>query len=64
MEEYEKNIIPHIEAIYETFTSLEKTIADFFIRKEGHTDLSAKKCVKAAVRLRSVSVPICQEVRI
>ena len=33
MEEYEKNIIPHIEAIYETFTSLEKTIADFFIRK-------------------------------
>lgn len=46
MEEYEKNIIPHIEAIYETFTSLEKTIADFFIRKEGHTDLSAKNVSK------------------
>lgn len=29
MEEYEKNIVPHIEAIYETFTSLEKNIADF-----------------------------------
>ena len=41
MEEYEKNIVPHIEAIYETFTSLEKNIADFFIRREGKGDLSA-----------------------
>ena len=34
MEEYEKNIVPHIEAIYENFTPLEKTIADFFIHNE------------------------------
>ena len=46
MEEYEKNIIPHIEAIYETFTSLEKNIADFFIRREGKGDLSAKSVAK------------------
>ncbi len=46
MEEYEKNIIPHIEAIYETFTPLEKTIADFFIRNEGQMDLSAKSVSK------------------
>lgn len=46
MEEYEKNIIPHIESIYESFTSLEKTIADFFIRNEEKTDLSAKSVSK------------------
>lgn len=43
METYEKNIIPHIEAIYGSFTELEKTIADFFIRNDGKTDLSAKQ---------------------
>lgn len=42
MEEYERNIIPHIEAIYENFTALEKTIADFFIHNDDKTDLSAK----------------------
>lgn len=42
MKEYEKTIIPHIEAIYESFTALEKTIADFFIHNEEKTDLSSK----------------------
>ncbi len=42
MEEYGKNIIPHIEAIYESFTPLEKMIADFFIKREEETDLSSK----------------------
>lgn len=42
MENYEKNIIPHIEAIYESFTPLEKNIADFFIHNKEKTDLSAK----------------------
>lgn len=46
MEEYERNIIPHIEAIYENFTALEKTIADFFIRNEEKTDLSSKSISK------------------
>lgn len=46
MEEYEKNIIPHIEAIYENFTPLEKTIADFFIRNEEIRDLSSKSVSK------------------
>lgn len=42
MEEYGKNIIPHIEAIYDSFTPLEKTIAKFFISGEDKTDLSSK----------------------
>ena len=42
MEEYEKNIVPHIEAIYETFTSLEKNIADFFFRTEEKENLSTE----------------------
>lgn len=42
MEVFEKNIIPHIEAIYDSFTVLEKTIADFFIHNEEQTDLSSK----------------------
>ena len=46
MEEYEKNIVPHIEAIYENFTPLEKTIADFFIHNEEKLDLSSKNVSK------------------
>jgi len=46
MEEYEKNIVPHIEAIYENFTPLEKTIADFFIQNEEKLDLSSKNVSK------------------
>lgn len=46
MEEYEKNIIPHIESIYENFTPLEKNIADFFIHNEEKIDLSAKSISK------------------
>lgn len=46
MEEYEKNIIPHIESIYGTFTALEKNIADFFIHNTGKTDLAAKTVAK------------------
>lgn len=46
MEAYERNIIPHIEAIYDNFTVLEKTIADFFIHYDGKTDLSSKNISK------------------
>lgn len=42
MQAYEKNIIPHIESIYSSFTPLERTIADFFIHNEDKADLSAK----------------------
>lgn len=35
-------MIPHIEAIYGSFTEVEKTIADFFIHHHGEEDLSAK----------------------
>ena len=61
MEEYEKNIVPHIEAIYENFTPLEKTIADFFIHNEEKLDLSS---IQKAVCFRSISVTVCKEMRI
>lgn len=38
MEQYEKTIIPMIESIYENFTPLEKTIADFFINNKERLD--------------------------
>lgn len=46
MERYEKNLIPHIESIYEEFTPLEKTIADFFIKNPQEKNLSAKHVSK------------------
>lgn len=42
MKGYEKNIVPHIESIYGSFTGVEKTIADYFIQNEDIKDLSAK----------------------
>lgn len=42
MEEYEKTIIPHIEAIYGSFTALERNIADFFIHNTQEADLSSR----------------------
>ena len=37
-----KDIIPHIESIYNSFTPLEKTIADYFIKNTDRSDLSSK----------------------
>lgn len=42
MEKYEKNIIPHIESIYHSFTPIERTIADFFINNTQKQNLSSK----------------------
>lgn len=41
-----ENIIPQMEAIYSSFTPLEKTIADFFIHNNEKTDLSSKSVSK------------------
>lgn len=46
MDEYGKNIIPHIESIYDSFTPLEKVIADFFIKNDEKVDLSSKSISK------------------
>lgn len=43
---YDRDIIPHMEANYETFTPLERTIADYFIARPEHMDLSAKAVAK------------------
>lgn len=42
MSNYEKNIVPQIEAIYASFSPIEKTIADFFIHNQKQMDFSAK----------------------
>lgn len=42
MADYKKSIIPLIESVYPSFTSLEKTIGDFFIHNTKKIDFSAK----------------------
>ena len=46
MEQYEKTIIPMIESIYENFTPLENTIADFFINNKERLDFSSRNIAK------------------
>lgn len=41
-----KAMIPLLESIYESFTPLEKNIADFYMHEQGETDLSAKTISK------------------
>lgn len=42
MHNYEKTIVPQIEAIYAAFSPIEKVIADFFIHNQKQMDFSAK----------------------
>lgn len=42
MKDYEVSIIPIIEANYDRLTTVEKSIADFFISNVDAVDLSAK----------------------
>ena len=42
MEYYVKSVVPIIEMNYEKFTTVEKSIADFFIRNREKVDLSSK----------------------
>ena len=46
MDQYEKNIIPQIESVYASLTSLEKNIADFFIKGPAIDDLSINSVAK------------------
>lgn len=46
MKEYQKSIIPHVEALYDSFTPSEKTIADFFIHNTEEVDVSSKNLSK------------------
>lgn len=42
MTNYEKSIVPIIEAKYDTFTNVEKNIANFFLNNQTKIDFSAK----------------------
>lgn len=41
-----KAMIPLLESIYESFTPLEKNIADFYLHEQGELDLSARTVAK------------------
>lgn len=42
MEQYGKSLIPTIESVYDSFTNVEKEIADFFIHNKVEMDFSSK----------------------
>lgn len=42
MEQYGKSLIPTIESVYDSFTNVEKEIADFFIHNKLEMDFSSK----------------------
>lgn len=46
MDQYEKNIIPQMEEVYDSLTPLEKNIADFFIKGPTIDDLSINSVAK------------------
>lgn len=47
MRYYEKSIVPVIESKYNSFTSVEKNIADFFLNNEQKMDFSAQSVAQA-----------------
>ena len=53
-----ENIIPQMEAIYSSFTPLEKTIADFFIHN-NEKQICHQKCVKKLL-CQKPPVQICK----
>ena len=57
MQTYGSSVVPMIEANYEMFTVVEKTIADFFISNEKEMDFSSGRMAK----MLHVSVTLCQE---
>ena len=42
MEQYGKSLVPVIESVYDSFTTVEKEIADFFIHNKMEMDFSSK----------------------
>lgn len=45
---YVKSVVPVIESNYDKFTTVEKTIADFFIQNKEKSDFSVKCCFRTA----------------
>ena len=43
MSDYQRTVIPVIEAAYDSMTAVEKTIADFFINNNERMDFAAKR---------------------
>lgn len=61
MNHYFKSVIPVIESNYNKFTTVEKSIADFFINNQKKADFSAKDSSIETFCFGSFSFPICAE---
>ncbi len=46
MNNYIKSIVPIVEAKYDSFTNVEKNIADFFLKNQRKIDFSAQNVAK------------------
>ena len=61
MNHYFKSVIPVIESNYNKFTTVEKSIADFFINNQKKADFSAKAVASKLFVSGAFSFPICAE---
>lgn len=64
MEYYVKSVVPIIESNYDKFTTVERNIADFFIQNRKKVDFFIKIHFRETLRIRSVVIQICEEMRI
>ena len=56
---YKKSLLPMIVDSYDSFTSVEKAIADYFLSNNEKADFSSK-----AMKDRDSGVSICKKIRI
>lgn len=61
MNYYFKSVIPVIESNYNKFTTVEKSIADFFINNQKKADFSAKTVASKLFVSEASLFPICTE---
>lgn len=61
MEQYEKNIIPQIESIYNSFTPLEKPLLIFYQQYRKNRFI-LQKCIQSSVCVGGIPVTFCEKV--
>ena len=64
MEYYVKSVVPIIESNYDKFTTVERNIADFFYTEQKESGFFIKIHFRETLRIRSVVIQICEEMRI
>lgn len=63
MEYYVKSVVPIIESNYDKFTTVERNIADFYTEQK-ESGFFIKIHFRETLRIRSVVIQICEEMRI